>query len=46
MTLYEEIKNGLESGIEAYRNNTELKKTIVSNDDTKDHSEEEPPKEG
>ena len=45
MTLYEEIKNGLESGIEAYRNNTELKQTVLT-DDNKDSPKEEPPKEG
>ncbi len=43
MTLFEEIKNGLESGIDAINNGTPLKTTVVSTKD--DDDTEETPKE-
>ena len=42
MTLFEEIRNGLESGIEAYMNQTELRKTVITDDDINKIIEEDP----
>lgn len=33
MTLFEEIRDGLQSGIDAYHNGDELRQTAVSNED-------------
>ena len=36
MTMFEEIRNGLLSGIEAYRNGDEMKITIIGDKESSD----------